>query len=91
MSIKRNKIFIKKTVKKLCNEINLSARVTESTHFKICFTDKFDKKCFCVLSKTPSDKQSRHIEIALIRRELKRNFDIAVSRDNFTIQFQTFL
>ena len=91
MSIKRNKIFIKKIVNKLCKEFNLDASVIESKHFKIIFKNKFDKKCLFVISKTSSDMQSRHIEIALIRRELKRKFDLAVSRDNFTIQYQSFV
>ena len=80
-----------KTVNMLCKEFNLTARVIESTHFKIIFKNKFDKKCLCVLSKTSCNRNTRRIEIALIRRELKNKLDLSVNNDCFTIQYQSLM
>ena len=83
--------WLNKTVNMLCKEFDLTASVIESTHFKIIFKNKFDKKCLCVISKTSKNRNIRRIEIALIRRELKNKLDLSVSNDYFTIQYQSLM
>jgi hypothetical protein len=80
--------WLDKTVKMLCKEFGVTAKVVESTHFKILFSSKSGKTCICVISKTTSDRNVRRIEIALIRRELKKRLDISVRNEYFTLQYQ---
>ncbi len=88
MSSSKNRIFLFKLVKTICKDFNLTAEIIESTHYKIIFRNKFNEKCLCVLSKTSSNKQNRHVEIGLIRRELQRKFNLSVSNNYFTLQYQ---
>lgn len=73
----------------LCTEFDITAEVIESSHFKVTFRNKNGKSCMCVLSKTSSDGKSRHIEIGLIRRELRERLNLEVSRKCFTLQYQS--
>ena len=88
MKANKTKMFLNKTVKRLCREFDLTATVIESTHFKVYFQNKFGEKCMFVLSKTSSNRNVRRVEIALIRRELKSKLDTIVSNDFFTMQYQ---
>lgn len=80
--------WIRKTVQMLCDEFNVTARIVKSHHFKVYFTNVSGKSCLCVLSKTTGDRNSRHIEIGLIRRELRNKLDLDVDRDLFHMQLQ---
>lgn len=80
--------WIRKTVQMLCDEFNVTARIVNAHHFKVYFTNASGKSCLCVLSKTTGDKNSRHIEIGLIRRELRNKLDLNVNRECFHMQYQ---
>lgn len=80
--------WIEKTVKMLCEEFNVTAKVVSAAHIKVYFTNEVGKTCLCVLSKTASDQNVRHIEIGLIRRELRNKLEVKVDRDFFTMSYQ---
>jgi hypothetical protein len=42
----------------------------------------------CVIAKSTGDKNSRHIEIGLIRRELRNKLGVDADRDLFTMSYQ---
>ena len=80
--------WVNKTVQMLCNEFDVTARVVVSGHIKIYFSNEHGESCLCVLSKSSGDINARHIEIGLIRRELRNKLGISVCRDSFMIQLQ---
>jgi hypothetical protein len=80
--------WIEKTVKMLCEEFNVTAKIVSAVHIKVYFTNAVGKTCLCVLSKTTSDQNVRHIEIGLIRRELRNKLEVKVDRDFFTMSYQ---
>jgi hypothetical protein len=84
---KNAELWIKKTVKNICNEFNVSAKVVIGDHSKIYFTNFNGETCMCVLSKTSGDKNVRHIEIGRIRRELRNKLGVDVKRDFFTLSY----
>jgi len=83
--------WVEKTVEMLCSEFNVTARVVVSGHIKIYFSNKEGKSCLCVLSKSSGDINCRHIEIGLIRRELRNKLGMNVRRDSFLMQLQPLL
>jgi hypothetical protein len=80
--------WVNKTVQMLCNEFKVTARIVIANHIKVYFTNSQGKSCLCVLSKSTGDKNARHIEIGLIRRELRNKLDVDVDRECFHMQLQ---
>lgn len=80
--------WIRQTVQMLCDEFNVSARIVATNHIKVYFSNAEGKCCMCVLSKSSGDRNARHIEIGLIRRELRNKLGVNVGRESFLIQLQ---
>ena len=56
-------------------------------HIKIIFKNSSGQSCLLCLAKSSSDKNVRHIEIGLIRRELRKKLNIETRRDCFTLSY----
>lgn len=80
--------WVNKTVQMLCNEFHVTARIVIANHIKVYFSNSEGKSCLCIFSKTTGDKNARHIEIGLIRRELRNKLGVEVDRDCFHMQLQ---
>ena len=80
--------WVKKIGERLSEEYHLTFQVKVDKHIKITFWDGSGKSCLLCLAKSSSDKNVRHIEIGLIRRELRRKFNIETRRDYFHMQLQ---
>ena len=79
--------WIQKIVRAICEEFHVSARVVNGDHPKLYFTNSEGKTCLCVLSKTSGDSNILHVEIGLIRRELRNKLGVNASRDFFTLSY----
>ena len=79
--------WINKIGSKLSEEYHLTYQVKVDKHIKIIFWDSSGQSCLLCLAKSSSDKNIRHIEISLIRRELRKKFKIDASRDCFHIGY----
>ena len=80
--------WVKKIGERLSEEYHLTFQVKVDKHIKITFWDSSGQSCLLCLAKSSSDKNVRHIEIGLIRRELRRKFNIETRRDCFHMQLQ---
>lgn len=73
--------------KRLCQDYDLTFKVKVDKHIKITFWNGSGQSCLLCLAKTSSDKNIRHIEISLIRRELRQKLNVETRRDSFTISY----
>jgi hypothetical protein len=73
----------------LSKEYRLTFQVKIDKHIKITFWNGSGQSCLLCLAKSSSDKNVRHIEIGLIRRELRRKFNIDPPRNCFTLSYAT--
>jgi hypothetical protein len=73
----------------LSKEYRLTFQVKIDKHIKITFWNGYGQSCLLCLAKSSSDKNVRHIEIGLIRRELRRKFNIDPPRNCFTLSYAT--
>ena len=79
--------WVKKIGERLSEEYHLTFRVKVDKHIKITFWDSSGQSCLLCLAKSSSDKNVRHIEIGLIRRELRRKFNIETRKDSYTLSY----
>jgi hypothetical protein len=80
--------WVKKIGARLSEEYHLTFQVKVDKHIKITFWNSAGQSCLLCLAKSSSDKNVRHIEIGLIRRELRRKLLIDIDRDLFSLQYQ---
>jgi hypothetical protein len=79
--------WVKKIGERLSEEYHLTFQVKVDKHIKITFWDGSGQSCLLCLAKSSSDKNVRHIEIGLIRRELRRKFNIKTRKDSYTLSY----
>jgi len=79
--------WVKKIGERLSEEYHLTFQVKVDKHIKITFWDSSGQSCLLCLAKSSSDKNVRHIEIGLIRRELRRKFNIETRKDSYTLSY----
>ena len=79
--------WINKIGSKLSEEYHLTFQVKIDKHIKITFWNGSGQSCLLCLAKSSSDKNVRHIEIGLIRRELRRKLNIDPPRKCFTLSY----
>ena len=79
--------WVNKIGEMLSKEYHLTYQVKIDKHIKITFWNGSGQSCLLCLAKSSSDKNVRHIEIGLIRRELRRKFNIDPPRNCFTLSY----
>ncbi len=79
--------WIKRIGERLSEEYHLTFQVKVDKHIKILFWDGSGKSCLLCRVKSSSDKNIRHIEIGLIRRELRRKFNIETRKDSYSLSY----
>jgi hypothetical protein len=79
--------WVNKIGERLSEEYHLTFQVKVDKHIKITFWDGSGQSCLLCLAKSSSDKNVRHIEIGLIRRELRRKFNIETRKDSYTLSY----
>jgi hypothetical protein len=79
--------WVYKIGERLSEEYHLTFQVKVDKHIKIIFWNDSGQSCLLCLAKSSSDKNVRHIEIGLIRRELRKKLNLETRRDCFTLSY----
>jgi hypothetical protein len=78
--------WIEDALKRHKDDWNISVEISQNGHRKLVFKDVNGNKWMLVMATTSSDPNVRKKEISLIKRNFKKNFDIQVYDDDFSIQ-----